>query len=70
MKRGENLKDLDNTKQWNIVSKSNVGFIEDVYGTGVSFNVFSRLGTTGIAKFYKSAYKLTTAKRYLTELTQ
>ncbi len=69
MKRGNpNIKNVDKTRQWNIVSQSNAGFIEDVYGTSTSFNVLSRLGKTEIANFYKSAYNLATALRYLAEL--
>ncbi len=64
------------SKKWNIVESNDFGFIEAlnmVGGTWRSFNVHRRLDKEKMANkqvFYKSAYKLTTAKRYLTELTQ
>ncbi len=48
-----------------------VGMIEDVYGTSTSFNVYRRLeNKLGYKErsFYKSAYNLATALRYLAEL--
>ena len=62
-----------NQKQWNIVEKisildSHEIFIEDVYGTGTSFNVFSRSLATQQAQFYKSAYTLEAALNHMEHL--
>ncbi len=55
-----------------LIIQNEAGAIEDVYGTGVSFNVYRRLEVNrirhGTLRFYKSAYKLETAKKYLQEL--
>ena len=48
-----------------------VGCIEDVYGTGTSFNVYEsteelrRNKAFGIYRFYKSAYTLAKAQEFL-----
>ena len=46
-----------------------VGFIEDVYGTNTSYNVCRYLGShREKSEFYKSAYSLEKAQKYLKEL--
>ncbi len=44
------------------------GYIEDVYGTGTSYNVFRLLDKAGKHKFYKSAYTLKDATTKLKEI--
>jgi len=42
--------------------ENNHSAIEDVYGTGTSFNIFYRKGINFEWEFYKSAYSLESAK--------
>lgn len=57
-------------RTYNIVGKNKLGFIEDVYGTGTSFNVYKRKSKEETAVFYRSAYTLEKAQRLLKELWQ
>jgi len=56
-----------------IIDIENIGFIEDVYAPDealLSFNVYSRLKRAGHSDFYKSAYNIDKAKKYLDELVE
>lgn len=62
------LKNLDKSKKWKIAHRVHAGFIEDVYGTGVSFNVHKGDDRQKTNQFYKSAYTMQKAIEYLKEL--
>ena len=61
---------LERKKKKRVFEVISVGYVEDVYGSGTSFNIFSRFNESMRGKFYKSAYKLDTAKKYIKELRE